>query len=250
MKKNPPRKDYLTLNIESALRFYDELSDRGTAPLGSSVSALTGLIGEDLVLGALDNYFGGKVTKEIDYSCKGVVSTIRRRGKKSKKTNSWLDAWIKLPDRCFQTEVKNWSASAVGGKPVSRDGLVAAAHHNMRVYLEETRNTTKVWKVLKKMRDAPMKRVEPLLAFWSPIAPESVKKEKQLKPLFRQSISPYLRKIRAARIVPAGFESVTIFSASLHLRNLQRRGKKTVTLYMPRAAQRLSQLRQLGIKLS
>jgi hypothetical protein len=250
MKKNLPRKNYLTLNIKSALSFYDELSDQGKNPFGSSVSALTGLIGEDLVLGALDNYFGGKVTKEIDYSCKGVVSMVRRRGKKSKKTNSWLDAWIKLPDRCYQTEVKNWSASAVGGKPVSKDGLVSAAHHNMRVYLEEDRNTTKVWKVLKKMRGAPMKRVEPLLAFWSPLAPESIKKEDKLRPLFRQSINPYLRKIMAAKIAPAGFESVTIFSASLHLRNLERRGKNTVTLYMPRAAQRLSQLRQLGIKLS
>lgn len=249
MKKAVTSKDYLTLDIGRLLGFYDEVDRTKKKELGSSVSALTGLLGEDLVLGALDKYLKEKIEKPIDYACRGKMRTIRRKGKKPKRSNSWLDAWIVSPKKCYQTEVKNWSASAVGGQPVSKDGIIAAAHHNMRLYLSAKTNTRSVWKVVKEMRDPPSKTIVPLLAFWSPIAPLSTRKVNQLRPFFEQNVRPYLNQMRAAKIKNAGFKSVMVFSASLYLRGLKRRGIKKVRLYMPRAAKRLSLLREMGLKL-
>ena len=243
------QKEYLTLNIEKLLSFYDEQNSEEKKDLGSSVSALTGLIGEDLVLGALDHYFNERIQKPINYSCRGKMRVIRRKGKKAIRTNSWLDAWIVLPDKCFQTEVKNWSASAVGGQPVSKDGIIAAAHHNMCLYLSAKTNTRRVWKVVKEMHDPPSKTIVPLLAFWSPVAPLSTRRVGQLRPFFGQNVRPYLNQMRAAKIKNAGFKSVMVFSASLYLRGLKRRGIKKVRLYMPRAAKRMSLLREMGLKL-
>jgi hypothetical protein len=249
MKKAATPRHYLTLNIGKLLAFYDEPNQEKKDPTGSSVSALTALIGEDLVLGALDHYFRQRIQKPIDYSCRGWMRVVSRKGSKPKRSNSWLDAWIVLPGKCFQTEVKNWSASAVGGQAVSRAGLIAAAHHNMRLYLGSKRNTRMVWKVVKEMRDPPSKTILPMLAFWSPIAPLSTRQESDLNPLFRQNLKPYLRQMRTAKIKSAGFKSVMVFSASIYLRHLKKRRQKTVRLYMPRAAQRLSLLRDMGLKL-
>ena len=253
MKKAATSKDYLTLDIGRLLGFYDELDREKKKELGSSVSALTGLLGEDVVLGALDKYLKEKIEKPINYACRGKMRTIRRKGKKPKRSNSWLDAWIVLPKKCYQTEVKNWSASAINGISLSpncsRTELLQTAKTNLEHYLGEPRNTKKVWKVLKEMQKPPRKHVVPLLAFWSPVAPTYASTGRNLHAMFEQRITPYLRQIKEAKIEIDGFKTVTVFSASLYLRGLKRRGVKKVRLYMPRAAKRLSLLREMGLKL-
>ena len=67
--------------------------------------------------------------------------------------------------------------------------------------------------------------------------------------MFEQRITPYLPQIKEAKIEIDGFKTVTVFSASLYLRGLKRRGIRKVRLYMPRAAKRLSLLREMGLKL-
>lgn len=253
MKKAATSKDYLTLDIGRLLGFYDELDREEKKELGSSVSALTGLLGEDVVLGALDKYLKEKIEKPINYACRGKMRTIRRKGKKPKRSNSWLDAWIVLPKKCYQTEVKNWSASAISGISLSPNcshtELLQTAKTNLEHYLGEPRNTKKVWKVLKEMQKPPRKHVMPLLAFWSPVAPTSASTGRNLRPMFEKRITPYLPQIEEAKIEINGFKTVTVFSASLYLRDLKRRGIKKVRLYMPRAARRLLLLSDIGLKL-
>lgn len=228
------KSDYLTLNIDQLLNFYDKADEDG-----SDVGAITGLIGEDLVLGALVHYFKGRgevvSDKPIDYKCRG--------------NHSWLDAWLEVSGKCYQIEVKNWSASSIGGRPVTnretgKEELVETAHHNFPMYLDRPRNAKAVWKVLKDMNNAPENCgiPTPLLAFWSPIAPLD---GAHLEPLFQESTASHEDAIKSANIDPKKHSQVHIFSASIYLRQLRGEGEKDVTFYMPRAARRLSRLHKL-----
>lgn len=224
-----------TVDGEELLKFYDKDGPRDD--LGSPISAITGLIGEDLVLGLLQHY--------LRRSNKGlkIVTQCKESGRKG----ACLDAWVITETNCYATEVKNWCASAFGGREVDDESnLMEVSRYNLTRYLANQEKPRTIWKVLLEMvkhphcGDLPIK---PLLAFWSPVALPDAKVRSDLAPFFECPIEPYLKSIHAAGVTPPKeMSSVFIFSASLYLRTLK---QKKIRLCMPRAIHRLKELEKL-----
>ncbi len=227
----------LTIRRKALLEFYDQ-RNKWPGDVGSPISGITGLIGEDLVLGLFQHYLR---TKEH------VIAKIPTRCKGPENRGSRLDAWVFTPNACYQTEVKNWCASAMGGVSVGStdETLLRAAKLNLARYLGHKDTAKHVWKVLKPMsRTAEHEHLElrPLLAFWSPVALPKVKNTLQLAPFFSCPTKPYAEYIELAGVGEHAFRHVWIFSASLYLRELK---QARIQLQMPRAVQRLKKLQEL-----
>jgi len=247
------------LEISKLLDFYDvrRTPDEDT---GSPITAITSLIGEDLVLGLLELHF-----KE---SGRALQCPVERKCTTGETTGPRLDGWIRTKKGdVFQTEVKNWCASAIGG--VSVDGELEprsarrnqrrrytwfeAAESNRERYLNHKDVAAKVWKVLVPMKppeDWPRRNAKPLLAFWSPVAPPGAKKEKDLKPFFQVKTSEFRAIIGKSglKLPKKRFSTVWIFSASNYLRSLKRR--ETIEIPMQRVQGRLEELRKLGFPIN
>ena len=255
LSKIATRKPTFKLKKSKLLELYDvrRIGDKDT---GSPITAITSLIGEDLVLGLLALYFketGRALRHQPDYRC----TSGQQRG-------PWLDAWLLTKKgELFQAEVKNWCASAIGG--VSVDGGLEprstrrnqrrrytwfeAAESNRERYLNRKDVAAKVWKVLvpmKQPRGWPRRKSKPLLAFWSPVAPPGAKKEKDLKPFFQVKTSEFRAIIGKSglKLPKKCFSTVWIFSASNYLRSLKRR--ETIEIPMQRVQGRLEELRIVG----
>jgi hypothetical protein len=225
--------DEIVIKRQALLDLYDGGHD-WTEREGSPISAITGMIGEDLVLALLRDHLasrGGSQTPR--YDCKGH--------------GSWLDAWLVTPTARYQVEIKSWCASAFGGKKVKPDdsNLRQVAEKNLERYLTHKDCIKAVWKVLKPMDKTPppdgTQPIRPLLAFWSPVA--RLDGTEPLPPcFFTCNTSDYATAIREAGIEAHEFEEVDVFSASLYLRSLT---DESLSLPMPRAAHRLDELAKL-----
>ena len=245
--------DDFKLNSSALLELYDQ--NPNYDELGSPITAITSLIGEDLLLGLFDHYLRNKDNKgdaivSLDYSCKSEG----RRGR-------WLDAWVETkndPEALYQTEVKNWCASAIGGRPITNTKtLLDAAKHNRERYLNHTETAKKVWKVLLEM-NPPQWHTKtnitflPLLAFWSPIAPQKdISSEDCLKPFFEVETREFKKTILGSNLFTNDSYSkiVSIFSASNYLRRIKD-CNDTVTVRMPRVKQRLEIMGNMGFSIN
>jgi hypothetical protein len=214
---------------QKLLEFYDH-QPQWEESESSPVNAVTGMIGEDLVLALLCRKLGGKIR---GYNC---------RGKKA-----WLDAWVTTSGAEYQVEVKNWCAHSLGGEKVEADrsNLRGAAEKNLKVYLEEPRNRAKIWKVLGAMKavegHSEETKPEPLLAFWAPVA--EVRSTK-LPSFFSVALDSYIsQEIVPVELRETLHERVHIFSASLYLRH--ECTDEVLDLDMPRAEHRLKWLQSL-----
>jgi len=223
----------MKIHGKELLRFYDRHS-KWDDKIGSPVSAITGLIGEDLVLGLLQHYWESKGKHvEIDYNCKSKSNVGPR-----------LDAWVSVGRKHYQVEVKNWSAHSVGGISIEEPKwpLHLAAAENLRRYAEEDRNLDAIWKVVAKMSHPSGEGDigQPVLAFWSPVAVLGAKPAK-MPCWFECPISTYAKKI-PQKYQDHKFERISIFSASLYLRSLT---DKTINIAMPRFENRFKKISSL-----
>jgi hypothetical protein len=214
---------------QNLLEFYDHEPQWGESE-SSPVSAVTGVIGEDLVLALLCRKLGGKIR---GYDCRGK--------------GAWLDAWVTTSETEYQVEAKNWCAHSLGGDKVEADGsnLRSVAEENLRVYLEEPRNRAKIWKVLGAMKavegHSEETKPEPVLAFWAPVAEVGSSK---LPSFFSVAMDSYIsREIVPLNLRETLHKRVHVFSASLYLR--QECLDDTLDLDMPRAAHRMKWLQSL-----
>jgi len=245
-----------TLIKSRLLKFYDT-QPAANQEMGSPITAITALIGEDLVLGLLRLYLeesGQALQHEPQYKCTS-----------GQKHGPRLDAWLHTQKGdIFQTEVKNWCASAIGGVSVSdkRESVIKtkgsgresytwfeAAKHNRERYLNRKDVAAKVWKVLVPMKPPEQwacKTPAPLLAFWSPVAPTEATSEQDLKPFFSLETKAYEAIIEQSglQLPTKQFPTVWIFSASNYLRALKT--KDTISIHMPRVHSRLRQLLEVG----
>jgi hypothetical protein len=242
--------DIFKLNIGALLELYDQ--DPNYDKLGSPITAITSLIGEDLLLGLFDHYLqsirDGVVS--LDYSCKA-------EGQRGHRLDAWIETKHK-PEILYQAEIKNWSASAIGGRPIGNttDSLLRVAEHNRKRYLNHSKNSRKVWKVLLNATtpDWHTNRNNRLylLIFWSPIAPkDTVLSKTCLNPFFEVKTEEFRETIKGAGIFiePYSYpEKVWIFSASNYLRGL--RDCDLIPLRMPRVKQRLEKIRDLGFPIN
>ena len=105
----------MKLSRTKLIKFYDErVNNEGR---GSDVSAITALLGEDLLFGLFRHYWENteKGTLEIiSYSC----TTGMKKGPR-------LDGWLKCENAeekiLYQTEVKNWAAYSFGESQLPLD---------------------------------------------------------------------------------------------------------------------------------
>ncbi len=220
----------MKINRDRLLAFYDKRQE-WPAETGSPVSAVTGVMGEDLVLGLLCHYLGGKI---LTYRCKP-----------SGRSGAWLDAWVSAGKQLYQVEVKNWSAHSAGGLKVPSDltGLRNVAQRNLINFFTKSKPPERIWKVLGEMSlppEAGTAKPIPVLAFWAPVA-EQKSNSANLPWCFECKVSDFLNAV-PERYQNTPHRKIQIFSASLYLRSM--RGNN-LNVPMPRAEARLQELGKL-----
>lgn len=207
------------------IRFYDDLADDGFADVdrGAHVSAITGVIGEDLLLGLFAHYWASQSPSLL---CERIPDKCKAPGKKGKR----LDGWVTIGnDRLAQVEIKNWSAHSLGERTLpfsaSDENVAAAARKRWKDFFGA--NDKMPSSALKILLDMPPperlagRLVERVLCFWLPVAQD------QLQPL---STATILGK------------SVSVFSGSIYLRQLH---CDSLDLQVPRVEARLRVLGML-----
>jgi len=268
----------MKIDINQLIELYDTRHKKWSDQTGSPISSITGLIGEDLVLGILEHYFNNELGKK--------ASINRSTPLTGNKKGPWLDAWMMTEKEYYQVEIKNWCASAIGGKAVDDKidilrneiliegtkikkqkpretwSLLEASIHNYYRYLlrSDADHAKKVWKVLTKMENKLLADIDSntppkaLLAFWSPVVlpTEEISLESSMLPaLFPAPIDQFRDPIKAAGFEinnngrVGDFNEITIFSCSLYLRQLRNRNIETIEVDMTRFGDRLKRLQKL-----
>ena len=220
----------MKLNIKELLDFFDDKKDsqKGDA------NALIAILGEDLNASVYKNFRGNKV--EI------LEESVSQGSKKEKR----LDRWIldKKSKNLFQCEIKNWAATAIGGKQLKSNANDEETRKVVKYYWDRELNNNLskkvkhpngVTKVLLKMRPPngckSISKIEPLLIYWMPISSD----KKGLNPLSILPVKPLHLSINP------NFSKLHIFSVSLYLRQLYKKGngQKFIDLDMPHFEHRI-----------
>jgi hypothetical protein len=220
----------MKLDIKELLDFYDDKKDskKGDA------NALMAMFGEDLNASSYKHFRDNKVDILEDPVVQGF------------KGGKQLDRWI-LDDennKLFQCEIKNWAATAIGGKQLKSDAseeeikeIVEYHRDNLhRVLSNKVKHPSGVSKVFLKMKTPErykMLKVEPLLIFWMPISFDKLESSSNV------SIS--------SLGLPTEFSKLYIFSVSLYLRQLYKNGIGFIDLGMPHLDHRIKILSKLQI---
>jgi hypothetical protein len=191
----------MLVDVTELLAFFDEES----AGSVGHASALVAIAGEDLGA-ALVARFLRETGAEVEI-LPDVCSQGTRRGCR-------LDRWIMVHRKrgssvLYQTEIKNWSAHAIGGRRLARSASASQlARHKIERWKREWNGTgfvkPQVAKVLTKMR-SPRRGadVAPLVCFWDAMHPSGAK-----DPWFTVSVAG------------SDFTQVSVFSMSSYLRTV------------------------------
>ena len=198
---------FKTLELRRLLEFFDEAPS--TIKKGDATS-LVSVFGEDLALSLFEHYI--KSTGSVYRLISRVCSQKSKKGKR-------LDAWIEVKDQnditYYQTEIKNWSAHAIGGKKISINAKEEELKkHRIERFEDNFSLGNKIKKegskkVLIEMklsenagRDSEINK-KPLLIFWDAMHPSGkpdsffsidIKHEKFSK-LYVFSMSSYVRDL-------------------------------------------------------
>lgn len=224
----------MKLNIKELLDFFDDTPSKGNA------SAIVGMIGEDLNAAVYNHFTGNNVEVLNDSVVQGF------KGGKN------LDRWIFDTKRniLHQAEIKSWSATAIGGRRLKSDAgdeeisRIAKYYWDQQMnssFTKEKKHPNNVSKVLLKMK-LPGNRtdisvVESLLLFWMPITSDRA----GLNPMSKITVE------HLHSVFDTEFKELTIFSVSLYLRQLYKRGmgEKFIDLDLPHFEDRMSILARL-----
>ena len=220
----------LIVDVRETIKFFDEIPSYSEKQATSVVS----VTGEDLAAGCFQRYLEKKEGATVCIRSESVT-TGKRKGPR-------LDRWIVVdwPDGSqvtFQTEIKNWSAHAIGGERLPLNISAAELRDYKKKMWEglwdsddQSINDYDHGKVLTRMNppdDLAASHILPLLILWTPIAPES----EPDSCLFKVSTNP-----------SCGFNELWVFSISSYLRSIR---KSKICLRMPIAAKRLQILNSL-----
>ena len=224
----------IKLNIEKVLRFYDEknANDR------RQVSAITGVVGEDLAAGLIKHYFESKqgIVTVLDNHPSEHKDTERRKAKQ-------LDRWIKVVSNSetifYQTEIKNWSSHSLGGQKLSlncsHQELIAYANKRFDEQWDCDSKTLRhhyVSKVLKQMKNINGingdEKIHPLICYWFPIFPKT---QHNPVPFFSESCISF-------------FPTVYFFSMSIYLRQLLKT-QQQIEIETPHIELRLKKINEM-----
>ena len=243
----------MNVDLLETLSFFDE---KPSWSIGHA-TGVVGVLGEDLAAGALRHCLEANGAFNVTVRVENV-GTGKQRGPR-------LDRWVEadLPDGrrvLFQTEIKNFSAHAIGGKTlpvdVSPDGLKAYKNEFWQRRWDGAKRTLKhdyTAKVLVRMKpgfDAGSREQLPLIIFWEPMAPA-----RGMRNGYRAK-GGHLFSVPNPTCdfsfdVPASWEGhercfpeLWVFSVSSYLRSLAK-VRETVELEMPIAEARLVALNRI-----
>ena len=228
----------LTIQVEDLLKFFDEKPDWSLR----RATPVVGIVGEDLNAAIFQHYVESMdgsacILRESDCGRALKVTTGKRKG-------YWLDRWIRVkcpggPGVVFQTEIKSWSAHAIGGRtlPVPapaeqlKDNKVDRwkQHWNVDLNCLNGPLTSKVLHQMEVPDGVEAHEVRPLLIFWEALAP-------------LDKVDQHLFRVDVASDAPGYFKELWVFSVSSYLRSVQ---ESTLDLDMPEAASRLDVLGRL-----
>lgn len=226
----------MKFNIKELLDFLDDKKDsqKGDA------NAVIAILGEELNASVYKHFRKNKVDILGDSVLPGTS-----KGKR-------LDRWIvgKKDKKLFQCEIKNWAATAIGGRSLKSGAGNEETKKVIEYYWKRELNNNLsnkgehpngVTKVLLKMKP-PQKysnilKIEPLLIYWMPVSSDIGGS----KPLSIISV----KSLRLPIITT--FSKLHIFSVSLYLRQLYKngRGQKFIDLDMPFFEHRMRILNRL-----
>ena len=225
----------MRFNIKELLDFFD---DKKNSQKGDA-SALMALLGEDLNSAVYKHFRNNKVEILDDSVLPGTS-----KGKR-------LDRWIVDTEnaKMYQCEIKNWAATAIGGRSLKSDAsdeeIKQVTEHYWKHQLNNdlsstAKHPTSVSKVLLKMKKPEshghILKIEPLLIYWMPISLDTQK----LNPLS-------VVTVKSLKLPMSEFSKLTIFSVSVYLRQLYKRGKgkKYIDLDMPHFEHRIGILERI-----
>jgi hypothetical protein len=203
----------IQIDIIEILKFYDEKVQTSL----HHATAVNAVAGEDLGAGLFAHYLKQK----------NIIANILPDGcTQQTKSGVRLDRWILAIENgkkvYYQTEIKNWSAHAFGGRRLKINATQEeVSKHKIERWNNfwdgETLREPKARKVL-----TPMKllenncQIKPLICFWDSMHPTG-----RNEPFFSVSIKDN------------NFSRLWVFSMSAYLRNVLNSGKKKIILEMP-----------------
>ena len=228
----------LTADVEGLLDFFDEKPDWSVG----HATGVVGIVGEDLNTACLQHYLASKggsatVFRHSDTGKPLPVTTGRTKGPR-------LDRWIRVewPDRSttvFQTEIKSWSAHAIGGMTLSLMATQEQLSKHKQIRWERQWDSERCClrhpqavKVLVPMnppKDVVPEAVQPLIIFWEALG-------------LAEASDDHLFRVKVA---DGKFQELWVFSVSGYLRSLLSEGVPNIELEMPDAALRLRSLNRL-----
>jgi hypothetical protein len=210
------------ISISELLGFFDEKSAGSTG----HASAIVAIAGEDLGAALVAHYLRAH---------DAIVDILPDTCTQGTRAGCRLDRWIAVrrggEEILYQTEIKNWSAHAIGGRRLaSKPSSEELARHRTQRWEREWNGAgfrkPQVAKVLTPMRaPRPSAKVEPLVCFWDAMNPTGA-----VDPWFTVPVS-------AGR-----FDQVSIFSMSGYLRTFS---EPIIALDLPDLEARRSWLRRL-----
>ena len=227
----------MQVNIKELLTYFDieESSDYG------DTTAAIAVVGEDLGAALFQHY-----CKHVRGSEAQVIDANEEIPTTGKKKGPRLDRWIleQVGEKqiLYQSEIKSWCARAIGGSNVSLnisdEELLQATRRNWNNVHKSLNNKeiNGVNKVLVEMKNDDRLGIEgrykkePLLIFWDARSPSNraacLGRLKLKKPYF-------------------DYDYCWVFSCSLYLRYLCRKGVRKLSLAIPNAKRRLNDLNRL-----
>ncbi len=243
----------VVINIEETLRFFDEIPDWSE----KHATAIVAVLGEDLAAATLKHCLERNGAKHVQIRPE-TVKTPGRRG-------PWLDRWIEadLPDGrnvLFQTEVKSWSAHAIGGKVLKLDAPDTEIDNLKRQTWngqwhsdKQTLKHSYTAKVLVRMTpptDTENRTLLPMLIYWLVVdqrctADAEVCAEDDHLFKIRKVAYDFPFRPPDSWDCSKPFEELWVFSVSSYLRFLRRKGCHELELPMPDAVGRLRALARL-----
>lgn len=232
----------LSVNRKELLRFFDEKPPESKG----QATSIVGVVGEDLNAACFQHYLESR----------GATVCVRNQPvttgeQKGPRLDRWIDVTCSDESRIvFQTEIKNWSAHAVGGKTLltlaspseERDYKQARWKHHWDTQCRtlKDKSTAKVLVRMQPPQGIDEEVIRPLLIFWEAIGPAEQANDHLFKVGSPTFVFPFPR--------PEGwpetceFSELWVFSVSSYLRSLP---DAAIELCMPNAANRLQILGRL-----
>ncbi len=214
----------VTIDVREILRFFDEKPDWSI----KQATSIVGVVGEDLNAACFQHYL-----RSIGASANLMPHPVTTGKRKGPQLDRWIVVdWPEGHKTVFQTEIKNWSAHAIGGEtlPIEATPERVADYKRRRWEMrwdsqQQTLKTALTAKVLVPMKllgdlEEHAEDVRPLLIFWEALGPSD-------------QVNNHLFRVPSPG---SDFSELWVFSVSSYLRSISH---TNIELEMMNASHRL-----------